>query len=77
MPNWFKKIRDESPYASYYAELYATISVPKIPKNPIQEEDSARYILKEYLPKDNDASKNTGVVSYVDLEIGDISKVNG
>ena len=72
MPNWYSKQKEQSPYAKYEVDITGIIEIPRNDNNKVEEEETATYVLKKYLPDSNDASVNTGIISYVNLDINNI-----
>ena len=71
MPNWYSGLKE--PKSRYVGNIRADIFIPSI-SDEGRENDMARRTLELYLPKDNNASKETGIDATINLNIENISK---
>ena len=70
MPNWYNRnmSQEKGDKSRYSAIINADVFVP-MNDDEEKEKDMASYVLREYLPKTNDSSLNTGIDSSVRLNI--------
>ena len=76
MKNWYKKIKKAQietvpEYSIYHAVINADITIPKM-KDKEKEKEVAYFVLKKYLPQNEDASLETAIDSYIRLNISDL-----